>query len=302
MSRAWFKFYGRDFRDGVRDLPFDVVGVYTVLLTLMYEEHGGRIKDHDQRMCRLIGCDIRVWRRAKSVLIEAGKLRLSDDGFLTNDRAEAETNSAELLSEIRRTSARSSGEIRRKSERSSPQISDSNTAKSRKTKDPPPANAADLPLYACAVPESEPDIDTPSLRSGVSAATPKKRQASKQQISIDQPFTDKARAYAADRGFLNGSAEALWERFTAHHAAKGTLFANPDAGWQTWVLNEIKFNGGRNDGFGSTGNHGARAGAAARAQPRSAASLIMERAFGDELDEDPGTPMLGRIAGPTRSD
>lgn len=279
MSRAWFKFYGRDYRDGVRDLPFDVVGIYSVLLTYMYEEEGGRIKDHDQRLARLVGCDIRMWKRARATLIEAGKLSVTEDGFLTNGRVEIEVKSAELLSEVRA-----------KSGRSSRQLTDSNKPKSLKSESPPEANASVLPLYARALPESESDKDT-SLRSvslGASKPSkPKRTSAARQLIPIDLPMSEKDRAFAAERGFVNGTCDEMWTHFTAYHASKGTLSASIHGHWVTWVQNQVKFQGDRN------GNRPSASGAVSerprseqRSRPRSATTILFELADQHELEEE----------------
>lgn len=232
MSRAWFKFYGRDFRDGVRGvLNLEETGAYTVLLSLIYETDN-RLPDDERIICAHLNVDPRVWRRVRARLIECGKLALVD-GFLTNLRATSELASSLHVSEVRRTSGRSGGEQSGKSR-----------AKPLKTKDPPEAIASDLPLYARAFQNTEPESEIASLRSAIPAKPAK--AARRSSVPADLGITDAARSFAAERGFLNGSCDALWERFTAHHAAKGTQFANLEAGWRTWVLNEIKFHGGRN--------------------------------------------------------
>lgn len=280
MSRAWFKFYGRDYRDGVRDLPFDVVGIYSVLLTYMYEEEGGRIQDQDQRLARLVGCDIRVWKRARATLIEAGKLSVTEDGFLTNGRVEIEVKSAELLSEVRA-----------KSGRSSRQLTDSNKPKSLKSESPPEAIASVLPLYARASPESESDIPT-SLRSVGSPASKPKRSAPRPKIFVpaDLPITDRARAFAAERGFINGSVAELWLGFTSWHAANRKLTADVEASWQTWVIRQGDRNGNRS---GPSGANSAGHGSRPRGQPRSAATIIMESAAADALQPEPDGTLFG---------
>lgn len=286
MSRAWFKFYGRDYRDGVRDLPFDVVGIYSVLLTYMYEEEGGRIKDHDQRLARLVGCDIRMWKRARATLIEAGKLSVTQDGFLINARVEIEVTSAELLSEVRA-----------KSGRSSRQLTDSDKPKSLKTESPPEANASILPLYARALPESESDKDT-SLRSvslpASKASKPKRAAKPKREIPADLAMTDQARAFAAERGFVNGTCDEMWLAFTSWHAANQKTSADFEASWRTWVINQKKFRGDDNGNrFGSAGANGARHGSGARSGPRSAATIIMESAAADALQPEPDGSLFG---------
>jgi uncharacterized protein YdaU (DUF1376 family) len=286
VSRAWFKFYGRDYRDGVRDLPFDVVGIYSVLLTYMYEEPGGRIKDHDQRLARLVGCDIRMWKRARATLIEAGKLSVTADGFLTNARVEIEVTSAELLSEVRA-----------KSGRSSRQLNDSDKPKSLKTESTPEANASNLPLYARALPESESDKDT-SLRSvslGASKSSkPKRAKAARGLIPLDMPMPEWAQGFASERGFVNGTASEMWTHFTAYHASKGTLSASVEGHWRTWVQNQVKYRGEQHGNrFGSAGANGVGHGSGARGKSRSAASIILESAAADALEPDPAGSLFG---------
>lgn len=229
MSRAWFKFYGRDYRDGVRDLPFDVVGIYSVLLTLMYEEQGGRIRDHDQRLCRQIGCDIRMWRRTRKALIEAGKLHVTEDGFLTNDRVEIEAKSAEHLSEVRAISARSSR-----------QLTDSDKPKSRKTKEPHEAIAPDLPLYARAFPESESEVPKEINSLGTPRSRKKsKRSATEQTLPAEPTFA--MRRDAAEHGLANGSVEHEFRGWRDYHLARATPIADHEASFRTWLRNRDAF-------------------------------------------------------------
>lgn len=56
------------------------------------------------------------------------------------------------------------------------------------------------------------------------------------------PMTDKHREFAANKGFTN--AEFIFDQFKSHHRAKGSQFALWDSAWQTWILNQVKFNGG----------------------------------------------------------
>ena len=47
----------------------------------------------------------------------------------------------------------------------------------------------------------------------------------------------------AGRGIVGRAAEYQFERFKSHHGAKGSVFASWDQAWQTWVLNQARFNG-----------------------------------------------------------
>lgn len=57
------------------------------------------------------------------------------------------------------------------------------------------------------------------------------------------PMTERHVSFAAERGVLGKAAEYQFERFKAHHGAKGSVFASWDQAWQTWVLNQARFNG-----------------------------------------------------------
>jgi hypothetical protein len=163
----------------------------------------------------------------------------------------------------------------------------------------PPVNPRDKPSRA-RVPEARSQIEeTPSLRSGVSAPPPaskSKRASVRTSIPIDLAITPEARAFAAERGFINGSVDEMWTAFTAYHAAKGTLTATVEGSWRTWVGNQVRFQEERNgNGIGATRDRGQGARSQPRNQPRSAATIIMERALEDELGGE-SQPLL-KLAG-----
>ncbi len=57
------------------------------------------------------------------------------------------------------------------------------------------------------------------------------------------PMTARHIEFAAERGIVGKAAEYQFERFKSHHGAKGSVFASWDQAWQTWVLNQARFNG-----------------------------------------------------------
>lgn len=144
MSRPYFKLYSRDFRDGVRPLSLEETGAYTLLLTLIYDA-GGPIADDGEAIRRQLGCDRRVWVRLRARLLDLGKLRLTEDGYLTNGRAEREiadqTRVSEVRSEIGRVGGERSGAARWASSDKSGQSPGKVRAKSGKS----PADFSVLP-------------------------------------------------------------------------------------------------------------------------------------------------------------
>lgn len=72
------------------------------------------------------------------------------------------------------------------------------------------------------------------------------------------PMSEKHREYAEARGFKYeippsftnfkarpGPAQQMFEAFKNHHQAKGSVFADWDAAWRTWVNNQVAFNAQR---------------------------------------------------------
>ena len=108
MSRPWFKFYTRDFRDGVRRMSPETTGVYVLVLSLIYERADGKLADIDADICADLSLDRRLWKRVRAELIERGKLTASD-GFLVNARAAIEVRRAEDVAQLRQKSGRSGG-------------------------------------------------------------------------------------------------------------------------------------------------------------------------------------------------
>ena len=56
------------------------------------------------------------------------------------------------------------------------------------------------------------------------------------------PITEEMKKYAESKGYKK-SLEDLTESFTIHHQKKGSKFTDWHAAWQTWLRNEIKWNG-----------------------------------------------------------
>ena len=101
----WFQ---DDFLGGIRGMKAQEIGIYTVLLNEMYNR-GAALDQSDERLARMCGADIRVFKRVLDDLIVDGKLIRLDCG-LWNMRCEnAFTSRAEMLkkqSEAGKTSAK----------------------------------------------------------------------------------------------------------------------------------------------------------------------------------------------------
>jgi uncharacterized protein YdaU (DUF1376 family) len=104
------KFYPRDpdaFFAGVSGMTFEQIGIYTLIIDLLYSRDG-LVPDDDAAMIATLHADPRVWRRVKAELIALGKIRTTTDGMLD---ANGVAN-RRLLAEVRSTSARHAVNVR----------------------------------------------------------------------------------------------------------------------------------------------------------------------------------------------
>ncbi|MBA3009727.1 MAG: replication protein [Proteobacteria bacterium] len=62
-------------------------------------------------------------------------------------------------------------------------------------------------------------------------------------IPADYSLSDYHQTFAMEKGFVMETVEAMFEKFKAHHEAKGSKFKSWNAAWRTWVLNQIQYHG-----------------------------------------------------------
>lgn len=107
----------KDFLRGVAGLKPDQIGIYMLVLALLYQEMG-QLRDDDRWISGHCQCEVRYFRRLKQNLIEAGKIFVAD-GYIYNNLAMAEIakfcetmkkkREAALLREQAKREARASG-------------------------------------------------------------------------------------------------------------------------------------------------------------------------------------------------
>ena len=84
----YIKWHIRDFLAGVSKLKPDQVGIYAVILNLIYDQMG-RLEDNDTLIASHCKCEVRYYRKLRQSLLDAGKI-YEADGYLYNNRALAE--------------------------------------------------------------------------------------------------------------------------------------------------------------------------------------------------------------------
>jgi uncharacterized protein YdaU (DUF1376 family) len=96
--------YRRDIRAAIKDmagLTLDERGAYTSIVDHQYLM-GSPLPDDDRYMSGILGCDIRVWRRLRTQLVNKGRITISD-GQIADERANYEQ--AKLQEERNRRAA-----------------------------------------------------------------------------------------------------------------------------------------------------------------------------------------------------
>lgn len=242
-NRPWFKFYTRDFRDGVRVLTLEEIGAYTLILSLIYDS-GGRIKDDAKTVCAQLGMDVRVWKRVRDRLVSEGKIQASEDGFLANERASQEIASAELLSEKRRTSGKSGGQQSGKSRAKPLSVKEMHEAiasglldtegRGQKAEELSPPDKSEGDSSAPSAPALIEDLPK---KAAPKRAKPKPKNAP--FVATDETMPAEPNeamcAYAAKAGLINGTRALEFAKFRQWHIDHMTLVAGVERRWQTWV-------------------------------------------------------------------
>lgn len=248
--------------DGTEGLPDGEYRVYHVICQLMYLNNGPIVM-HESGLAGRCNQHLLAFRSNVKKLIEKGKLVLAEDGKITNARVAKELARisgrrgippADPGSTSRQPRGGSPG-VQQGSEggQASKSLKNQNAAGGRVTKD------------KTRIEKKEP---TPDGVGGARATKPK-------PFPIPNDWTMKPVnfAYAEEHGFDRDAAARLGQAFVDHHRHKGTLGLDWDAGFRTWVRNEIKY------------GRGPRGATAPRKGGRSLAEIAQEGFFGQRNHE-----------------
>jgi len=92
-AQHYHKRYHSDALAGFMSLTLEERGAYQTLLDMIYDR-GGPIPGNDRLLAGYMQCSPRKWSSLRDALVTKGKIRLLDDGSITNDRAERELENA----------------------------------------------------------------------------------------------------------------------------------------------------------------------------------------------------------------
>lgn len=227
-TRPWFKFFTRDFRDGVRQLTLEQIGAYTLVLTLMYDSLGGRLVDDEASIMAHTGMSRRVWRRLRAELLSLGKIAV-DGGCIVNSRVLKEQSLAEVSAKFRRSFGQTGGINSGKSRRE---------AKENR-------QLAEASASILLQPDTR-DTEGRDTKTDKSVLESAPRRARKRPVSIATDATLPAEPTpgmceaAVARG-LDSSLAAEFAKWRDYHLSRGTKIADHDASFRTWLGNVIAF-------------------------------------------------------------
>lgn len=96
-------------------------------------------------------------------------------------------------------------------------------------------------------PTHSPAADDHQPRPASQAAPAKKKKFVKKRCTIPEDFalSESMAAYAAKNGIQGEDAAVEFEKFVNYHSSKGSLMADWEAAWRTWVGNWSRFGGNK---------------------------------------------------------
>ncbi len=116
----WYKRDAKEALDGMLLLSLEERGAYNTILDMIYFTDD-KLVDDDRFLAGHMRCDLRVWKRIKQRLVDAGKIVL-EAGCIRNIRATSTLKEAASLSEVNGKNGRKSGVARRKNKDLEPAI------------------------------------------------------------------------------------------------------------------------------------------------------------------------------------
>lgn len=207
MARPWMPLFVADYLADTRRLTTLEHGTY-LLLIMEYWQQGG-LPDNDDDLAQIAGLSRSEWKRIRAKIASLFK-----EGW-RHKRIDEELARASEISDRRRENAE-----KRWSKRD--------------------ANADANGMHRAGVPQ--PQSQESSLRSDLAVPAEKpKRAKPRSQIAEDAQPDEVQRRDAADRTLDQATFRAEWQRFRDHHRAKGSVMADWQAAWRTWLGNIAKF-------------------------------------------------------------
>lgn len=179
----WYKHEPEAFIEGVVGMSLEEIGAYTLLLNHMYHR-GKAIRDSASIVCGLLDCDARVWKRVRKSLLDKGKLRLTDDGALTNGRVVEELEKQESVRRKKSKAGSASAAARAQAASKNDDV---------QGVDDPRYSRANAELSSSCALTDDKQTDSNGVADGVSTLPPNETGATRVQHAPQQNRTDRDR-------------------------------------------------------------------------------------------------------------
>lgn len=243
MRGEFYKMEYEAWDEGTELLTLEQEGAYLRFCHQMYRRRGPVIDDAGV-LARIWKCHPNKARKLRDDLIAAGKIMVTSDGYLANNRVTQELDQRDTTRTQRahagKTGGIRSGEIRRNPLKNKDQDEAfasvaTNESREEKSREDSPLNPPldALPLGLPPHPSDE----------GLKAASGRKEGASRgSRLPSDWRLSDEGRAYATAKGLSAGRIEREAERFRDFWLAKtgkDAVKADWGATWRNWVLRVV---------------------------------------------------------------
>jgi uncharacterized protein YdaU (DUF1376 family) len=211
MSRKhvpYFRFYPSDFMTGVRGMTAQEVGVYTMLLCLIYEANGP-VENNPLRLATYCGMRLAAFDRTCEKLIALGKI-VEANGHLSNARAEAEISKRADDLEIASTAGKASWQKRQEKQGT------------QEASVKPPLN----------------HTDTDTEKKERDTIVSQKKSVRGSRLGPDWTLPDDWRQWALDQGLAGSVIDREADRFRDYwigKSGKDAAKADWQATWRNWV-------------------------------------------------------------------
>ena len=207
----YFRFYPADFMLGVRGMSAQEVGVYTMIICLIYES-SGPVEYNPLRLSTYCGMRQATFDKVLEKLVDLDKLQMQG-GLISNRRADTEISKRANDLKSNSMAGKASAEKRQQNQR------------------PLPTDVQQTFNH------TDTDTDTERIEAIASKKTARRRcRLPDGWVPSDRNVQD-----AISKQFTEREIQDEADKFRDYHAAKGTTFADWDAGWRTWIGNARKF-------------------------------------------------------------
>jgi len=241
----WCRWVPGDFIAGIRGMSLEEVGLYTIILNMIYDQNGP-IADDVKRMARIVGERPTSLEKKLQQLVALGKI-MRIDGVISNSRAEKE--------------------IENQSKKIEKLLKNLSSGKEKPVEKSNKINGATMPFGQ----PSEAQMGAEKLEARSyklekkekdrrSAAKPRPAGTPPQSRRID-PGLKPSNAnivFAKSRGLTHKESNFEWEKFVRYYrglSGKNSTSPDWDAVWESWVLRATE-RLGRDSFVGETTSNG----------------------------------------------